>query len=273
LKDTGFTSEQLEEKRKELSEKVQRGETLSSEELSFIQGVNFEPLETGSPVKKVGKRPYTLSDRALSQRRKNAQTIKDEGLATGPKTEDGKAHSSQNARKHGLYAQTFLDSPFFRQCTSTCHQYPCELVNNESTSPGLQCMDRKHFLDCFGAIHKAIQDGDMYDMNEIAGVTLAKIQTLINELIEHIGHQGIMLRSKDVKDGKTIFRLDVHPGIDQLTKLLKVIGINYTEFMVTPRALDTAKTNRNLAKSLASRTSESAARLQAARSFPREKED
>ena len=268
-----LTDEQIKLKRTELSAKVLRGETLTVQEISWVQGVNFEPLETGSPVKKVLKRPYSLSDKAIKQRQNNSKDIKEKGLATGPNTTEGKATSSQNARTHGLFAENFINSPFFKQCKSTCPDFPCSLIEDESTKPGQQCLDRHHFMDCFAAIHSAITDGAMDSFNELAETQLASIMTIVTELTQHIGAQGIMVESTEhVKHGVNK-KLMVHPGIDQLTKLIKVLGLNFTEFMATPKSQDNAKTNKAILESLASRTAKAGTKLLAAKSVLHEDQE
>jgi len=81
--------------------------------------------EIGIPERLRFKRSYTLTESALEARRKNSKK------STGPKTEKGKAASSKNSWKHGLFAQGYIQNKV-KPCKSTCPQYPCELVKDNT---------------------------------------------------------------------------------------------------------------------------------------------
>jgi len=69
--------------------------------------------EVGVPERLRFKRSYTLTERALEARKKNA------GKSTGPKTEKGKKASSTNDWKHGQFAQSYILHKV-KPCKSTC---------------------------------------------------------------------------------------------------------------------------------------------------------
>src|SRR5678815_1606287 len=113
--------------------------------------------------KKPEKRPYTVSDAVLRQRRENQAkaTEASRELSTGPKTEEGKAAVSRNGWKHGRYSAinrahfgvgaTSMAKLFGKPCRTTCPYHPenpertempCSLVLDGLTHAGGSCLDK-----------------------------------------------------------------------------------------------------------------------------------
>ncbi len=125
-----LTIEQLyDELKKNISKKLNEGDipTADLERLISLEtkmnrrnpdpDLTDQDSDTGIPDRlQVKRRKYTMSDEALAQRREASKKMSEQGLATGPVTEEGKKISSQNVYKHGLYAQSFIRK----------HRKPCK---------------------------------------------------------------------------------------------------------------------------------------------------
>jgi len=198
----------------------------------FVKGESAEADEVGVPERLRFRRSYTLTERALDARRKNAQK------STGPKTEDGKKTSSKNAWKHGQFAQGYILNRV-RPCKSTCPQYPCELVKDNSTRPGGECLDKAAVIQFFSAICEAVKNKNYDDFNEVAALTIANQINVLHTLMEDIQRDGTMLKKeKHDKDGKYLGYEPVpHPSLLSLIKLSDSLGVTANEMMITPKAL------------------------------------
>ncbi len=111
-----------------LLRKLQEGKSLSQKEWKHLKELSSSPSppseekrgeapsekeeEVGIPQHLRIERHYTMSEKALEQRRKAASK--------------GGKKSKINAYKHGKYAKSFLHK--IKPCHSTCPYYPCEVV-------------------------------------------------------------------------------------------------------------------------------------------------
>ena len=191
-----------------------------------------EDNEVGVPERLRFKRSYTLTEAALNARRKNAQK------STGPKTEKGKAASSMNSWKHGLFAQGYIMNKV-KPCKSTCPQYPCELVQDNTTKPGGECLDKAAVIQFYSAICEAVTNKKYDDFNQLAALTIANQINVLHTLMEDIQRDGTMLKKeKHDKDGVYLgYEVVPHPSLLSLIKLSDSLGITANEMMVTPKAL------------------------------------
>jgi hypothetical protein len=203
-------------------------------------------VEPGVPERLRFKRSYTLTDKALEARRKNAQK------STGPKTEEGKKKASRNAWKHGLYAQNYVLNRV-KPCHSTCPQYPCELVDDGTTQPGGQCLDKAAVIQFYSAICEAVQNKDYSEFNELAAFTLAQHIHTVHLLVEDIQRDGTILKKeKHDKDGNyTGYEVVPHPSLLSLAKLVDSLNITPGELMITPQSIARNKVEKKKAKTLA----------------------
>jgi hypothetical protein len=111
---------------------------------------------------RIARRPYTISQAALKQREKAANSPK--------KSESMKGN--KNAWKTGEYAQGLVRQ-IFRPCKSTCPRYPCALVEENETEPGDICLDKIEFVRGLQAVQTALKDGKIEDFKELAAVRIA----------------------------------------------------------------------------------------------------
>ena len=119
-------------------------------EAFFMSEENKIPSEEiGIPKENRVKRRYTLSARALEQRRQAAQSPKP-GM-----------QGKRNAWKHGKYAETMLTR--IKPCLSTCAKYPCRLVDEGATEPGKDCLDAEELLSIIHAVHAALSNPESTD--------------------------------------------------------------------------------------------------------------
>jgi len=196
-----------------------------------------EEKTTGIPAKMRVPRNYTLSAAAIEARRRNAKK------STGPKTPEGKAASSRNAWKHGLYASSRL-LQFAKPCRSTCPKFSdCEIVGNGVTSPGGDCLDKEHLLEAVIAIDKAVREQDTDSLNELVAFELAEILQVIRRLRADILEDGTIIKSEKLnKEGEVIgYEYKLHPGLLALPKLLSDFGLTLPDFRLTPKEIHRSK--------------------------------
>ncbi len=222
-------------------------------EREMFAGVNTSPPEDIDPDSdpvlerlRVKKRPYTLSPLAIDQRRQAA------ALSTGPTSEAGKASSSKNAWKHGLNARTRILN-LGKPCKSTCPDYPCSLVDDGTTLPGKQCLDKEYMLSCVEAVSRAVGSGDLTDLKDIAALQMGQSIQVINDLQESILQYGVYMKDEKLdKDGKIIgYAIKPNPSLLPLSNLLKAVGITLPDFMITPAALERKKSDEDAKETLA----------------------
>jgi hypothetical protein len=205
-----------------------------------------EDDEPGVPERLRFKRSYTVTEKAIAARQKNAQK------STGPKTEEGKKNSSKNAWKHGLFAQNFVMNKI-KPCLSTCSQYPCELVEDGTTQPGGQCLDKAAVVQFYSAICEAVQNKNYSEFNELAAFTLAQHIHTVHLLVEDIQRDGTILKKeKHDKNGAYLgYEVVPHPSLLSLAKLVDSLNITPGELMITPQSIAKNKVEKKKAQTLA----------------------
>lgn len=188
------------------------------------------------------KRPYTLSPKAIEQRRRNArkasEVMQKNGLSTGPKTKEGKEASSRNSWKHGQSAASMV-LRHRKPCKSTCHQYPCSVVEDGKAKPGGDCMDKEMLIETWNAILSAVKNGEYDDFNAMSAMLLAKNIHIISDIQEAILADGVtVLLGKIDKDGNPIVEdIKLHPGLLALSKLTEALGLTSRDMMITPKEI------------------------------------
>lgn len=206
---------------------------------------------------------YTMSDAALAQRRAAAQ------LSTGPKTEDGKAASSRNAWKHGLYSQITRAGVWeqiglgmrAKPCLTTCPRHPCSLVVDGYTKPGGDCLDKAVYLESFDAIMTTLQTGDVQNIHGMMAAQIASAMELLQEVREAISVDGVMITKPYIdkegqvvlhpETGKPIGQPVVNPLLVHFYKIMGELGITLPEAMATPRAMAVGRKEEESADAVA----------------------
>lgn len=189
--------------------------------------------EVGIP-QKLRVRRYTLSEAAIEQRR---------AASTQPRS------SNNNGFKHGRYAKNFLHK--IKPCRSTCPNYPCELVEDGSTKPGDECLDKAEILSFYKAVHEAIAEKKFDAVNDLAALQIANSMKVLEMLQEDIMRDGsVVKREKYDKNGNLIVEYVPHPSLLVLPKLVSDLGLNLPEFLATPRAKEKQKTDEDGVKTL-----------------------
>jgi hypothetical protein len=191
-----------------------------------------ESKEVGVPERLRFKRSYTLTEAALEQRKAASKK------STGPNTEEGKRICANNAWKHGQFARGYILHRV-KPCKSTCPQYPCDLVKDNSTQPGGECLDKAAVIQYFSAICEAVKNKQYDDFNELAALTIANQIHVLHTLMEDIQREGrVLKKDKHDKEGKYLgYEVVPHPSLLSLIKLSDSLGITANEMMVTPKAI------------------------------------
>ena len=213
------------------------------------------------------KRPYTMSEAALEQRRNNLPAAA--AAATGPVTLEGKAASSRNAWVHGRYsavnrAQFALGANsmakmFGKPCVTTCPfhpdnpnrtEAPCSLVLDGLTHAGGSCLDKTVYVHALDSLMRAFTEGDMDGMNGLLATEMAGNMQLLRQIREEISERGVLmgipLMTKDGKiirdeHGNSFVEWKQNPALAALIKFNESLSINFAELMATPRAREKLK--------------------------------
>lgn len=204
------------------------------------------------------KSHYTMTEKALKQRR-DAQPAASANT-TGPSTPETKAISSRNAWKHGLYSQATKAMTWqnmgmlVRPCLSTCPKHPCSLVDDGKTQPGGDCLDKTVYLEAFDAIISALHSGDATHGHGMFAAQLAQAVETLQGLRAVLARDGYMVAVPMFdKEGKSIgTRYETHPVMSHYVKMLDTLGINFSEMMMTPRAVSQKKDNEEKVDAFAS---------------------
>lgn len=202
------------------------------------------------------KRKYTMSDRALKARRRNAK--KALGKQTGPKTSEGKEASSRNAWQHGLRsssnkAATALCSSIGRPCLSTCTKYPCDIVEDGESSLGEDCLDGKFMTTAYRSLIKAMKEGKCDDLYEIVALQMASNLQLVQWLKDEFFNKGPLLKVDRLDKNGNIIGNDykLNPVLFALPKLIADLGLTLPEALLTPRAKAKVETEEEGVRTIA----------------------
>lgn len=198
------------------------------------------------------KRSYTMTDAALAQRKAAAASAVEKGAHTGPVTEEGKAASSRNAWKHGLYSpantmwkELGMIGAAGRPCRSTCPKHPsqnkerpCTLVLDGLTEPGKDCLDRAIYVEAFDTIMEVMHTGEMASVHGMLAANVAQVVEVLGMLRQAIVEEGVLMKRPMVdkqgnKIGESVF---INPAIDRFNKMANDLGFNLPELLATPRA-------------------------------------
>ncbi len=183
---------------------------------------------------RVNRRLYTMSDVALEARQKNAQ------LSTGPKTDEGKARSSRNAWRHGLYSQTLITGMLGRPCRTTCSKFKdCSLITDGAVCPGEACLDKQFVAEAFGNIIESIKDGNHDSFQEMASLEIAGAIDILRMLKEAVKEDGVVIKSAklDTKGQEIGYEYKLHPAMPAYNKLLVDLNFTPSDFNQTPAAI------------------------------------
>lgn len=197
-----------------------------------------ESEEIGIPEKNRVKRRYTMSPEALAQRKAAARQPKGPGVA-------------RNAWKTGEYAQAYVQHKI-KPCLSTCPHFPCELVEDNNTAPGGDCLDKKEVLQTYGVILEAMK-GKLDGFNDLAGMVMAETVQVLRGLLEDVQRDGGLVKEEIVdKDGVVKgYRFKQHPALNAIPRILGELGFTPKDYMLTPKAIAQKDTEEEGVKTLA----------------------
>lgn len=245
------TKQLIDSLRENISTKLERGETGVAKDLRELHDLEVliekeapQPIRDGEPIRV--KRSYTMTEAARAQR------LAASAKSTGPTTPEGKAICSKNNWKHGKYSQSRILG-LGKPCKSTCADYPCDLVEEGKCRPGAECLDKEHLLEACMAIERALKEQDYGDFNSLMVMELGETLSVIRELRGAILEHGTVVETARVdKNGNIIgYELKPHPALLALPNLMKNMGISFTDFMMTPAAIERKKSDEGAAATIA----------------------
>lgn len=242
---------------------IDDGGELSPEQVAFLTSMEAKDADALPPSLYVPKPKAQRSPAQIAQSLKNIEKINKENLQTGPTTPKGKQIASRNALKMGIHSQRMMN--YIRPCYKTCPEYPCALVEDGSTKAGSHCLEKHSFTTSLDAIHDAMMLGKHKDFKGLMAVELASNLEVIKTLRDHIMESPLVLSIKITRiigeDGNTIENeqreYKNNPALLPYTQLLRDLGINFKEALVTPREI----ARNNIAEKEAETLPERVARL------------
>ncbi len=208
------------------------------------------------------KRSYTLSEKALQQRR--AASLEAAKKSTGPVTEEGKAASSRNNWKDGEYSvfnreKQWMDYGLLsKPCKSTCRFHPCQAVERGDTQPGGDCKDQRVYMDAYMDIVEALKTGELEHVHAQRAHHLASASSVLHDLQGQIRTRGPLIdvpvinrNGEAVKiDGKPLTVPKVNPLLMTYVKMLASMGISFADEMLTPRAVQKVQDGEDAADAI-----------------------
>lgn len=213
------------------------------------------------PAKKAAK-PRTEKQREAS--RKNALK------STGPRTEAGKAASCRNAWKTGehsaiaktTFAQhgaTAMAKLWGKPCVTTCPVHPdnpaaqshCQLVVDNITRAGGNCLDKTVFVQAMTALVDAMEGGEMGGVQAMLAVEGGKVMQLLHEMLQEVITNGLSIAVPAItKEGDVVYDRDgakviidyrPNPMLGYYLRTLSEFGVSLPEMLATPKARASAK--------------------------------
>ena len=133
-------------------------------------------------TKSVSRNVSALSGHILSLNVLLKPERKMQRRAPGRKPRKGKKACAKNAWKHGQFARDFILYRI-KPCKSTCPHYPCDLVKDNATQPGGECLDKAAVIQFFSAICEAAKNKQYDDFNELAALTIANQINILHTLM------------------------------------------------------------------------------------------
>ena len=114
------------------------------------------------------------------------------GMATGPRTEEGKRRASLNNWKHGRFAsQLHIIAPAKPEKLPACSS--CTIVEKCKSQKFKYCpVD----LETIALFIQAYQEGKVNDLKDIAGMNQAQVQKILQNMVHHIMENGVYLTTK-----------------------------------------------------------------------------
>lgn len=201
---------------------------------------------------RIKRRPYTMSAKAMEQRKNAANCdAHSEGM-----------RGNKNAWKTGQFASSFIRQ-IFRPCKSTCAQYPCQLIHDGDTEPGSECLDKAEVVRNIAAVQRAMKDGNLDDFKDLVSVRLGSMLDILANLQEDIHRDGTIIKSeKWGKDGQLLgYEIKPHPSFMALSDLYKVLNVGAADMMITPKEIARTKTAEKTNETLATLMSKAAQRV------------
>ena len=203
-----------------------------------------------------GSKSKEMTVAAMQQRRDAADK------STGPTTEEGKAASSRNNWRHGLYSQKSRATMweglglgvFGKPCKTSCHKYPCDAVNEGDTKPGGDCKDMRVYVEAFDSIISGLESGDVEHMHGLLAAQVAGAVDMLSQMRETIRTSGPMVLVPFVTskgdlirhNGELVGEYKLNPLMPHYNKLLGELGLNLPELMATPRAVAKDKNEKDV---------------------------
>jgi hypothetical protein len=166
------------------------------------------------------------------------------GKHTGPKTEEGKKRVSLNGFKHGLYtSQKTILAPAkkdkYPECEGCPYRDKCEIEYK-------YCPVN---LSLFMKFAQAYADGQIKELQEIAGMMQGKALTILGMLYNDVFKEGttkerryITNLDKESNEETVVLEIQTHPALRRIPEFHQLLGFTADQQNMTPAKSEEVKT-------------------------------
>ena len=164
--------------------------------------------------------------------------------ATGPTTEAGKERSSLNAFKHGAYSQAGIIAPALHGKYSMCAT--CEFSDDCASKKIKYCPVN---LSLMLRVVQGVKDNDISAIMDVHGMTLARVQGIVNQLLSYVEEHGVVEKNKQGA-------YTINPALNKLPEMVTLAGSSAEQLEMTPKSKSEGKDPfADMIKALGSTTS------------------
>jgi len=173
-----------------------------------------------------------------------AQILGAKPKCTGPRTEEGKARSSQNAFKTGMFStrSSYLAPALYGKYPE-CRQKTDEVTDQgdpvyEDTCEHAKLCKQKllrhcpHQLNLIVQYAAAYEDGDANALKQFAGIAQGRIHVLLEKMYQEVIQEGLQI-SEPSRFG---ILKKAHPMLDQIGKFMPIAGFTSDQQQMNPKS-------------------------------------
>lgn len=188
---------------------------------------------------------HSIGAREALGKQTGPRTAEGKARLTGPTTAEGKFKVSANAYLHGAHARRHIVPPAkpgeYAECEECPVRVECEdeVAAAAGTGRFVPCTTIMNLQEKF--LHAAIA-GSPERLKEIQGLTVAKVQRILFQMIERVLAIGVT-QKRLTKYGKdTVIEEEVaNPLLKPLNDFIKTLGLDLASWRMTPAAQESSE--------------------------------